>query len=192
MNTAILRNNQSPEINFVKCVFTPEMQASNDDVFKSPDVKIREITSIIEKKKWMKSFIKHYSGEKTSLHSHMFSKVSRFFVGSIKGKDVGFIRITNYTNVFKEHYSSQVWNASDAYVKNIYRGQSVLRQLLEYVILNCQVKMVRLETSRLAENYNYYKSLGFTFSRMVGNGSLSISVIEDLKDSFIKIASSPR
>jgi len=192
MNTLPLEKPKSPYTNFVKCIFTPEMQSSNDDTFKSPDVKIREITSIIEKKKWMKSFIKHYSGEKTSLHPHMLSKISRFFVGSIKGNDVGFIRITNYTDAFKEHYNNQVWNASDAYVKNIYRGQFVLRQLLEYVILNCQVKMVRLETHRLAENYNYYNSLGFTFSRMVGNGSLSISVTNDLKDSFIKVAGSPR
>jgi hypothetical protein len=187
MKTAFLPSPQSPEINCVK--YTPlEMQAINDDSFKLSGIKIREITNIIEKRKWMEAFIKHYNGEKSSIHPDMLGKISRFFVASIDGKDAGFIRITNYTNRFKEHYDGQVWSASDAYVKKIYRGQLVLRQLLEYVISNCQVKMTRIETSRLENNYKYYHSLGFTFSKMVDDGYLSISMTEDLKEPFIKIA----
>lgn len=161
--------------------------ASNEDCFYLPDVQIREITRIDEKKKWMRAFIKHYSGETIPLNSAMFGEGVRFLVGSIKGKDVGFLRITDKTKFFAQHYKGKVWNASDAYVKAIYRGQSVLRQLLNFAISHYEVKMVRLETSRLIENLGYYESLGFTYSCGVEDGYLAIAVTDEIKDSFIKV-----
>lgn len=163
-------------------------EASNDQYFKFPDIKIREITRIDEKKKWLKLFIKKYSGEKNKLNSTMLGNISRFFVGSIDGKDVGFIRITNYTETFKKHYCGEVWNASDAFVKTPYRGQSVLRHLLDFVIRDCNVKMVRMETSRLLDNFFYYRALGFNFCRKVGDGYLSIAVTNEIQDAFIKLS----
>jgi hypothetical protein len=188
MKNIFLPESQNSDIDFINSIFTPRKQEINNRALKLPELKIREITNNMEKINWMVTFMKNYSGEKAELHPEMFGEISRYFVGSIEGKDVGFIRITNYTKRFKEHYSGQVWSASDAYVENSYRSQSVLRQLMNYVISNCQVKLIRIETSRLEKYYEYYYSLGFTFSRMVDSGYISISMTEDLKEPFIKIA----
>ena len=187
MNTALNPKFQSSAINFVKCNLIPAIQASNDENFRPSDFNIREITSITEKKKWMNAFFKHYSGQKIAINPYMLGKISRFFVSSIKGKDIGFIRITNYTEHYKKFSNEEVWNASDAYVKGPYRGRLVLRSLLEFVIRNCNVKMVRLETSRHIKNCHYYTSLGFNFSRRVGDGYLSIAVKDEIKEAFIKL-----
>jgi GNAT superfamily N-acetyltransferase len=177
-----------PKENYASTAYyNPSINISTltDDHLILPEIDVREITKFPEKQKWMKSFIRNYSGAKNPLNSAIFGERCKYFVGSIGDKDVGFIRITNYTKLFKEHYNEPVWNASDAFVKHSYRGKSVLRQLLEYVIKNCNVKMLRLETDRLIRNYQYYSSLGFTYSQKTGDGSLCISVTEDLKNPII-------
>lgn len=109
-----------------------------------PVVKIREITNIKEKRKWMEYFIKGYSGSLIGLQPEMFGKTCKFFVASVDGKDAGFIRITNSTKTWSKYYNAEGWNASDAYVKKPYRSKGVLRQLLEYVVENHNVVSVRL------------------------------------------------
>jgi GNAT superfamily N-acetyltransferase len=151
-----------------------------------PVVKVREITNIKEKRKWMEYFTKGYSGSLIGLQPQMFGEICRFYVASVDGKDAGFIRITNYTETWSKYYESEVWNASDAYVKKPYRSSGVLRKLLEYVIENCNVVSVRLETERLNRYSRYYKTLGFTYAWSFDNGELCIAVIEKLKDAAIQ------
>ena len=115
----------------------------------------------------------------------MLGKACRFFVASVDGKDAGFIRITNYTNAWSKYYSDEVWNASDAYVKKLYRSKGVLRQLLEYVVENCNVFTVLLETKRLNRYSIYYKTMGFTYTWSFGDG-LSMAIFDKLKDAAIK------
>jgi hypothetical protein len=155
--------------------------------FHSPVIKIREITNIKEKRKWMEYFTKGYSGSTIGLYPAMFSEICRYFVAEVDGKDAGFIRITNYTDDWENYYSGEVWNASDAYVKKPYRSKLVLRKLLEFVITNCNVVMARLETERLFNKEYYYRSLGFTYAWTVGvDEQLSIAVIEKLKEAAIR------
>jgi hypothetical protein len=149
-------------------------------------VEIREIQNIKEKRKWMEYFRKDYSGGVKPLHPNMFGSMCRYFVGRVDGKDVGFIRITNKTEHFKKYFSSEVWNASDAYVKKAYRGNSVLRQMIEYVMTNHQVLSVRMETERLEQSHRYYKSLGFNYAWHFDDGELAIAVTDELKDAAIK------
>lgn len=154
--------------------------------FLLPVVKIREITDIKEKRKWMEYFTKGYSGSLIGLQPEMFGKTCKFFVASVGGKDAGFIRITNYTETWTKYYKDEVWNASDAYVKKPYRSNGVLRQLLEYVIKNNDVLSVRLETHRLNRFGSYYKGLGFTHAWSFDNGELCIAVTEKLKNAAIQ------
>lgn len=145
-------------------------------------VKIREITNIKEKRKWMEYFIKAYSGPLLRLHPDMLGKFCRFFVASIDGKDAGFIRITNCTNDWSKYYSGEAWNAADAYVKKSYRSNGVLRQLLEYVVDHCNVVSVRMKTERLERYSRYYAALGFTNAWTICDGDLSIAVIDKFMD----------
>ena len=160
------------------------LDISNEFLLSS--VKIKEITNIKEKRKWMEHFTKSYSGSSIKLQPQMLGSRCRYFVASVDGTDVGFIRITNYTETWSKYYEGEVWNASDAYVKKPYRSSGVLRQLLEYVIENCNVVLVRLETDRLNRLSSYYKGLGFTYSWSFDNGELCIAVIEKLKNAAIQ------
>ena len=154
--------------------------------FLLPSVKIKEITNIKEKRKWMEHFSKSYSGSLIKLQPQMLGNTCRFFVATIEGKDAGFLRITNYTGTWSKYYEGEVWNASDAYVKKPYRNIGVLRHLLEFVIDNCNVVSVRLETDRLNRFSSYYKGLGFTYAWSFDNGELCIAVIEKLKNAAIQ------
>ena len=147
---------------------------------------IREITNIKEKRKWMVYFKKSYSGGQIALNADMLGVYCRFFVASLNGKDAGFIRITNYTNSWSEYYDGDVWSASDAYVKKPYRGNAVLRQLLEYVIENCNVMSMLIETERLMCYESYYRTLGFNYGWTFGDKVLSWAVTDKLKDAAIK------
>ena len=117
--------------------------------FVLPVVTIREIVNVKEKRKWMDYFRKNYTGGQIPLQPIMFGPLCRYFVASIDGKDAGYIRISNHTEYFEKYYKGQVWNASDAYVKKPYRRNSILRQMIEYVMTNCNVKTLRIETKRL-------------------------------------------
>jgi len=149
-------------------------------------VAIREIKDVKEKRKWTEYFRKDYSGEVNPINQYMFGDMCRYFVARADGKDVGFIRITNQTENFKKYFEGDVWNAASAYVKKPYRGQSILRQMIEYVMENCQVSSLRIENERYEKNRVYYKTLGFSYAWTVGNGKLVIAVTEELKEAAIR------
>jgi GNAT superfamily N-acetyltransferase len=147
---------------------------------------VREITNLKEKRKWMEYFNKGYSGSTIGLQPAMFGTLCRYFLAIVDGKEAGFTRITDYTEMWSKYYCDQVWYASDAFVKKPYRNQAVLRYLLLYVIEDCHVKSVRLETERLQKNSRYYKSLGFSYAWSFGDGQISIAVQKELEGAAIK------
>lgn len=152
-----------------------------------PNLTIRELTNVKEKRKWVEYFKKGYSGKVSdAIYPDMFGGLVRFFVASIDGKDAGFIRITNYTNTWNKYYDGEVWNASDAYVKKPYRGKAVLRQLLEYVIDNCNVMSMLIETDRLQCYSYYYRALGFDYAWTFGDESMCMAVTGRLEAAAIK------
>ena len=126
-----------------------------------PTVRIKEITNVREKRKWLELFCKGYTGGKRRLEPQMFGNICRYFVACIDGKEAGYIRISNVTFCYPKYYGGEVWSATDAYVKSAYRGKAVLREMIQYVMTNCKVKEARLEIKRAIEYEVYYKSLGF-------------------------------
>lgn len=154
--------------------------------FTFSNVEIQEVTQLREKRKWMDHFSKAYSGSLTGIQPVMFTERCRYFKALVEGKEAGFIRISNYTDVWRNYYDGEVWSASDAYVKKPYRNISILRQLLLFVMGNCNVKAVRLETERLNKNAKYYNTLGFTYGWSFDEGELSIAVVKELEEAAIK------
>ena len=128
------------------------------------DLKLVRLTSYAEKKKWQMRFVKNYSGTLKGLTDEVFNdKVSLFFVAKSGDKELGFIRITNYTDMYSDYTNELAWNASDAYVKPCYQKQGVLRFMLDECVRNHNVVSALIKTERFEKNIHYYKSLGFTF-----------------------------
>jgi GNAT superfamily N-acetyltransferase len=128
------------------------------------DLKLVRLTSYAEKKKWQMRFVKNYSGTLTGLTDEVFNdKVSLFFVAKSGDKELGFIRITNYTDMYSDYTNELAWSASDAYVKPCYQKQGVLRFMLDECVRNHNVVSALIKTERFEKNIHYYKSLGFTF-----------------------------
>jgi hypothetical protein len=144
-------------------------------------INVHEITVAKEKLKWVNRFIQCYSGDKRPLNLEMFGNSCKYFLAVVDGKEAGYIRISNYTDIFKKYSDLEVWSASEAYVKIPYRKNGILRVLLEYVIKNCNVKCMRIETERFDKNYRYYQSLGFDFSWTIDDDQyLCMAVTDDL------------
>lgn len=128
------------------------------------DLKLVRLTSYAEKKKWQMRFVKNYSGTLKGLTDEVFNdKVSLFFVAKSGDKELGFIRITNYTDMYSDYTNELAWSASDAYVKPCYQKQGVLRFMLDECVRNHNVVSALIKTERFEKNIHYYKSLGFTF-----------------------------
>jgi GNAT superfamily N-acetyltransferase len=147
-------------------------------------ISIVEIFDVKEKRKWMELFRRQYSGCMIPLNYRMFGKYCRFFVAKNNGNSIGFIRITDKTEGFSKYCNKEVWCASDAFVKKAFRNYGVLRELLNHVVKNCDVKFVRLESERLIRCYNYYQSLGFSSAYQIEDSDLSVAVQTD----FIEIS----
>jgi hypothetical protein len=144
---------------------------------------IKEITKIAEKTKWIKRFKHHYSGNLTVIDSKIYGTGCRYLVAVLDGEEVGFIRITNYTEIWSKWYDNIVWNASDAFVKKQYRNQHVLRRLLKHVINHCHVKSAFIEVERYVAYHSYYRSLGLT-NLLYGRDDWLVYIVqEDLFES---------
>lgn len=132
---------------------------------------IQEVTKLANKEKWMQCFKKAYSGEIRRLpHKAYDPENSRMFVAKLGNKEIGFIRITNYTDRFEEVYDGEVWNIAEIYVKPAYRSQGISSRLIHYVSRCCHVKSILLEPERYEENRYYFNRQGFTFSLETQDG----------------------
>jgi GNAT superfamily N-acetyltransferase len=134
---------------------------------------ITEIQKITEKQKWMNRFLKAYSGTTQSDRDDFYGTNVRFFLASNTDTTLGFVRINDKTKFFNNLCPFKVWNLTDGYVKQPYRSNGVLRQLIQYVIKECDVRMMYIETDRYEKNRQYYQSLGFNNHYTVKNGELT-------------------
>lgn len=92
----------------------------------------------------------------------------------------GFVRINDKSNFFNNKCPFPVWNLTDGYVKAPYRSSGVLKKLIEYVVKNCDVRMMYIETERYQKNSQYYQSLGFNNHYSVNNGELTWAFQDDV------------
>ena len=143
-------------------------------------MKITELHKLGEKQKWQRRFLKAYSGETVSDSSQLYGINVRFFIASDKDAEFGFVRINDKTKFFKSQIPFQVWNLTDGYVKPPYRSKGILRKLIEYVVKDCEVRMIYIQTDRFLRNYNYYQSLGFNNHYTVKNGEFTFAFQDDV------------
>jgi GNAT superfamily N-acetyltransferase len=167
-------------------------QSANDSKLGDPkavafvDPEIHEVTKLANKQKWMQSFKKAYSGGIILPPLSAYDpENSRMFIAKLGKKELGFIRITNYTDKFKEVYGGEVWNIGEIYVKSPYRSQGISSILIKYVLRCCNVKLILLETERYEENHHYFERHGFTFHLMTNDG-LSRIFLDDFKSAVIR------
>lgn len=152
-----------------------------DDV-KLPDIQIVEITKLADKRSWLNKFINAYTGGKEGIVSNEGLNVTRCFVAIHNGKEVGYIRIANYTPTLSKHGATgEVWAITEGYIKPPYRSKGALRQLIKHAVDNCNAKLFRIQTYRLMENFAYYFSLGFTYSYRVGDSDMSVVSLGELR-----------
>jgi len=141
---------------------------------------ITEIHKLADKQKWMNRFMNAYSGGTGSDNEHFYGTNVRFFLASNADKSLGFIRINDKTTFIENACPLQVWNITDAYVKTPYRSSGVLRQLIQYVVKECDVRMLYIETNRFSKNRLYYHSLGFNNHYTVKNGEMTWAYQDDV------------
>jgi GNAT superfamily N-acetyltransferase len=122
---------------------------------------ISEIHDLRARRRWHERFRRAYDGECAPFNLSMISGNVRFFVASKDGKEVGYIRIDDKSNIFAGIANAPVWNIGEAYVKPGYRSKGVLRALIQYVVEHCNVEMLHIDIDRYVENAAYYRALGF-------------------------------
>jgi hypothetical protein len=141
---------------------------------------ITEIHKLAEKQMWMSRFSSAYSGTTQRDSSGFYGTNVRFFLASDSDKLLGFVRINDKTTLFKNEIPFQVWNLTDAYIKPPYRGNGVLKKLIKYVVTDCEVRMMYIETDRFLKNFHYYQSLGFNNHYTVKRGELTWAFQDDV------------
>lgn len=122
-----------------------------------------QITLMAEKQKWLNYFRQHNrGGVKKRVSPRIYSDaVCRFFVARHHNTELGYIQITNHSDWLSSPAQPQVWSASSASVKPVYRNRGVLRFMLSECIAKHQVGAAYMESERLMQMSDYYRSLGF-------------------------------
>ena len=141
---------------------------------------ITEIHKLAEKQKWLNRFLSSYSGNTRGTNGDYYGNNVRFFLATKGEKSLGFVRINDKSSKFNNECPFPVWNLTDGYVKLPYRSNGVLKQLIEYVVEECDVRMMYIETVRFLKNRRYYQSLGFNNHYTVGNGELTWAFQDDV------------
>ena len=135
-------------------------------------IELKPIEKLAEKQKWLKRFCKAYSGGLGAVTDALFGPLTKYFVAIEDGKELGFIRISDYSSCRATFPGEKVWSISDAYVKPPSRKKGVLRRMLTQVVRDHHVKMLFIEKERFFKNSVYYSTLGFTDVLPVGDGSM--------------------
>jgi hypothetical protein len=123
---------------------------------------IHEITTRKNKKKWLKSFLREYNGDRDKLENMFFGPGFRYFEISDGTERLGFIMIADKSTAYVDIYDGAVWSVSAAYVKPKHRSNGALRDMICHVVANCEVKLVYIEIDRFQKHSQYYLDLGFT------------------------------
>ena len=125
------------------------------------NITFEEIFALHKKEACIRRFQKSYHGSVMPTPDDVYSEGSRFFSAHQETVDLGFIRISNKTNMGFASNDVSLWCASDVYVRKEYRSQGVLKKLLHYVINNCDVKLIFIKRSIFNSNREYYSSMNF-------------------------------
>ena len=152
----------------------------NEKAMSAVLMNITEIHKLAEKQKWMNRFLSSYSGSTRGANGDYYGTNVRFFLATNEEKSLGFVRINDKSSKFNNECPFPVWNLTDGYVKLPYRSNSVLAQLIKYVVKECDVRMMYIETVRFLKNRRYYQSLGFNNYYTVQNGELTWAFQDDV------------
>jgi ribosomal protein S18 acetylase RimI-like enzyme len=124
-------------------------------------LKLKEVVKYAEKRKWLERFAHDYTGG-FEIHAGVFGPLSKMLVAIDDGKELGYIRLGNYSDYFGRYTSEKTWSITEAYVKPAYRSKGVLREMISLVVSDHNAKGMLIETIRYNANKAYYTSLGFT------------------------------
>ncbi len=155
---------------------------NTSNVFTKSNVKLVLVNKLAEKIKWVERFYKSYTGSMVAINEQMFSDGCKFLIAVENGKELGYIRIANFSNEYEKFGKTNIWSITEAYVKPCYRNNGLLSEMIKQVVENYNVKVIRIETERLKQNYYYYKTLGFTYSYTVQGGELALAFQTDIVD----------
>jgi GNAT superfamily N-acetyltransferase len=187
-------NKATPQITLVENILETspsqlnfENQSQGTEIISQADLQINEITKLAEKLKWNERFYKSYSGDKVKVSAEKVASC-RFFLAIYKGKEAGYIRIFNYTNTFSEFYSGEVWAINEGYIKPTYRSKGLLTALRAYVVKNCSVKLMRIETHRYIKLQDYYAEQGFIYGYPILEGYLSTICVPEFEEALYAYA----
>ncbi len=136
-------------------------------------ITLKIVEKMAEKMKWEQRFFTAYKGGLLPISDVIFSSLCKFLVAVEDGKELGFMRLSDYSRKGVGYLSEEFWSISDAYVKPRYRGKGVLREMISQAVRDHSVKMLFIETSRLAKNYDYYSTLGFSDVKLVEEGKMA-------------------
>jgi GNAT superfamily N-acetyltransferase len=133
---------------------------------------LKRLEKLADKQKWIYRFAKEYKGG-YAIHEGLFGSHSKFFVAVEDDKELGYIRIGDYSRQFSRHTNDEVWSITEAYVKPAYRSRGYLRDMIEAVVKDHNAKAMLIETQRYKTYRAYYQALGFNTVFLLGNGELA-------------------
>jgi len=122
--------------------------------------KVRPLEKFADKDKWVKRFLKAYTGS-IKFSMAMYTDLSKFFVIAKDGVEIGYARIANYSMMFEEVYAGEVWSISEIFIKEEFRGQGVMTYFIEYLVKFENVKSIYLDRAKFFKSQKYYDDKGF-------------------------------
>jgi hypothetical protein len=124
---------------------------------------IAEVLDQHQKKEWMSRYKSHYSGHLKNVNDpNLYGANVRFIKAIHDGSDAGFVRLNDKTSHFSSFGEDSTWNITDGFTDSRFRGNGVLKRLIQFSVTNLNVKMFYMDKKRYLDNIAYYKDLGFT------------------------------
>ena len=144
-------------------------QPANDDSYDRSKIRLKKIERIAEKKKWMERFRKAYKNG-LNKNAYIYNEIATFYVAiDAENNEVGFMRLFDYSSIYKPYTDEVVINLSEAYVKPKYRHQNILKKMIINATDELNLKMIFIDRVTYLVNLHYYLSLGFGFVIPVGD-----------------------
>lgn len=137
------------------------------------NLEYRVLTKLAEKKKWQQRFRKAYREEMLPDADTHYGENIKFVVASDGGRDVGFLRLADFTPRFKTITDLPAWHICDGYVKPAYQSQGVLQAMIKNAKKEHSAKSLTIDNDRLAKHARYYAAMGFTHQRYVAGTDCS-------------------
>lgn len=121
-------------------------------------IEMVEIHNLHRQRQWYERFQADYDEGSRPFEKRLMVDNARFFVAKIRSIELGYIHIDDKSSYF----DCKVWNITAAYIKPKYRGNGILREMINYVVSNCYVQMMHISWQRYEAHRVYYQSLGFS------------------------------